>query len=256
MPSTIAGMFATDGFQHYLLALERDLWFGRLPRRLTDQMLRNAELRRLVDKQSLFLRGDAPSGLYCVLEGGMRVTGLTDAGKEAILTLLQPLAWFGEIALFDGLPRTHDVVAEGAAVLLHVPQPALDAILAQCPEYWREFGLLMALKLRLAFIGIEDLSLLSADARMARRLVYLAQGRMPQRAAAVPVGIDVSQEQLALMLALSRQTANKILKGFEQDGAVRVHYGHIEVLDLAKLKQLGGVSAHEEALTQSRPGLF
>ncbi len=231
------------------------MWFGRLPRRLADQMLLSAEVRRLADKQALFLRGDAPSGLYGVLEGSLRVTGLTDAGKEAILTLLQPLAWFGEIALFDGLPRTHDVVAEGPATLLHVPQHALDAILANHPEYWREFGLLMALKLRLAFIGIEDLSLLSADARMARRLVYLAQGRMPQMAAG-RVRIDVSQEQLALMLALSRQTANKILKGFEQDGAVLVHYGHIEVLDLAKLKQLGGVSAHEEALTQSRPGLF
>lgn len=243
------------GINHYLPVLQRDLWFGRLPTELGERLHAIAELKQLSDKQALFRRGDAPSGLYCVLDGVMRVSGLTDAGKEAILTLLQPLAWFGEIALFDGMQRTHDVAAEGPATLLHLPQHGLIAVLDECPQYWREFGLLMAFKLRLAFIGMEDLALLSAEVRMARRLVMLAQGRGAD-AASGRWRIGVNQEQLALMLSLSRQTANKILKGFEREGAVRVSYGHIEVIDLAQLKQLGCVSEHEEALAQTRPGLI
>jgi CRP-like cAMP-binding protein len=238
-----------------LPSLRADLWFGRLPPALSARLLEVAELRQLHDKQPLFRRGDACSGLYGLLSGAMRVSGLTEAGKEAILTMLQPLSWFGEIGLFDGMPRTHDVVAEGPVTVLHLPQFELMTIVGDNPLYWRELGLLMALKLRLAFIGMEDMALLPAEARMARRLVFLAHaGAEPRDVASHHIGVN--QEQLALMLALSRQTANKILKSFEQEGAVRVAYGRIEVLDLSRLKQLGGVSEREDALTRARPGLL
>ena len=253
---TIAGMSsAVDILQPHLLALQSDLWFGRLPAPLAARLLEIAELRQLRDKQALFRRGDACSGLYCLLSGVMRVSGLTEAGKEAILTMLQPLSWFGEIGVFDGMPRTHDVVAEGPVTVLHLPQFELLNIVCDNPLYWRELGLLMALKLRLAFIGMEDMALQPAEARMARRLVLLAHAGADSPDAGRH-SIGIKQEQLSLMLGLSRQTANKILKGFEQDGAVRVAYGRIEVLDLARLKELGGVSAQENALTQARPGLL
>ena len=52
--------------------------------------------------------------------------------------------------------------------------------------------------------------------------------------------LQLSQEQLALMLSLSRQTTNQILKGLEQDGAVRLSYGEIEILDPQLLERLAG----------------
>jgi CRP/FNR family cyclic AMP-dependent transcriptional regulator len=46
----------------------------------------------------------------------------------------------------------------------------------------------------------------------------------------------VSQEQLAAMLSLSRQTTNQILQDFQQQGILRTSYGGIEILDLERLR--------------------
>jgi CRP-like cAMP-binding protein len=49
--------------------------------------------------------------------------------------------------------------------------------------------------------------------------------------------LHLPQEQLALMLAISRQTTNQILKELEAQGIVRLTYGEIEILDLPRLRQ-------------------
>ncbi len=156
--------------------LESGQWFSHLPPALRDALLGEARLLQLEPGQRLFRRGDPPCGLYAVLEGMMRVGAVSRDGKEALLTLVEPPYWFGEISLFDGQPRTHDAYAEGPARLLQVPQAALQALLAREPGYWRDFALLMSQKLRLAFIALEEMSLLPAAPRLARRLLMMAEG--------------------------------------------------------------------------------
>jgi len=169
-----------------------------------------------------------------VLEGAIRIGAVGTTGKEALLTLIEPPSWFGEISLFDGQPRTHDAYAEGATLLLNVPQPALLALLEREPRYWRDLALLMSQKLRLAFVALEEMSLLPASLRLARRLVMIAEGY--GWASGARRVIHLSQEQLALMLAISRQTTNQILKDLEAQGILRLTYGGIEILDPERLR--------------------
>src|SRR6478752_2134571 len=136
----------------YTELLRHGVWFSALPGALADQLVGAAAVLDLKPDQVLFSRGDAPSGLYAVIDGGIRVSGVSEAGKEALLTLLEPPQWFGEVSLFDGQPRTHDAIADGETRVLHVPQAALDRLLAAEPRWWRDFGLLLSGKLRLAFI--------------------------------------------------------------------------------------------------------
>lgn len=154
---------------------------------------------------------------------------VSQQGKEALLTLVEPPYWFGEISLFGDQPRTHD-----AFTLLLVPQAPLLSLLEQQPQYWRDFALLMSHKLRLAFIALEEMSLLPAAPRLARRLLLIAENYdegEPRRVLHLP------QEQLALMLAISRQTTNQILKELEGQGILRLTYGEIEILDLQRPRQ-------------------
>jgi CRP/FNR family cyclic AMP-dependent transcriptional regulator len=50
--------------------------------------------------------------------------------------------------------------------------------------------------------------------------------------------LHLAQEQLALMLSLSRQTTNQILKELQALGVVQLTYGEIEILDFERLRQL------------------
>lgn len=209
-------------------------WFAGLPPALQQALLAQGRLLNLQAGQRLFSRGDAPSGLYAVLGGAMRVGSVDAQGKEALLAVVEAPHWFGEIALFDGQPRTHDAYAESTATLLHVPQASVLALLEAQPAYWRDIALLMASKVRLAFILLEEMSLLPAAQRLARRLLLIAEdygeSQGPRRI------IHLAQEQLAAMLAMSRQTANGLLKDLQARGIVRLTYGEIEILDLDGLR--------------------
>ncbi len=209
-------------------------WFAQLPPSLQDSVLAVARLRRVPAGACLFQRGDAPCGLYAVVEGSMCIGAVNAQGKEALLALVEAPQWFGEIALFDGQPRTHDAYAEDDCVLVWVPQGALLAMLAATPAWWRDFALLMSQKLRLAFVMLEQQSLLAAAPRLAHRLLMIAQGYGEVEGARRV--IRLGQEQLAMMLSLSRQTTNQILKELEQQGVLRLSYGEIEILDLNALK--------------------
>lgn len=209
-------------------ALERGAWFRAAPAPLREALRRAGRVRALKAGERLFMRGDADDGLYCVLDGAVRVGAASLGGREALLAVVGPAHWFGEIALFDGGVRTHDAYAERDCTLFHVPRAALAAMLDATPAYWHAFGVLLAQKLRLAFDAIEETALLPAAARVARRLLLLAD---EYGAAAARRVLNVPQEQLAQMLALSRQTVNQILRQFEREGLLALRYGEIEIVD-------------------------
>ncbi|PWY51220.1 Crp/Fnr family transcriptional regulator [Pseudomonas sp. RW409] len=214
-------------------------WFSRLPVELQNSLLANARLRPLAPGQRLFQRGDPPCGLYAVLEGTVRIGAVSEEGKEALLSLVEAPHWFGEICLFDGQPRTHDAYAVGSCSLLNVPQAALLELLDEHPQYWRQLALLMSHKLRLTFINLEQLSLMPAPARVANRLLMIARGY--GETDTLRRVLHLPQEQLALLLSLSRQTTNQILKDLQGQGILKLGYGEIEILDEDRLRILAGV---------------
>lgn len=209
-------------------------WFGHLAPALELALLQIAKPRRLRNGETLFTRGAAHDGLYAVIEGSLWVSGVTVDGKEAILSMIEAAQWIGEISLFDGLPRTHDVVASADASLLHFPLADLEALLAREPRWWRDFGKLMAFRVRLVFIGMEDQALCSPAVRLARRLLMLLQP-LVMSPAGTPLIVPISQSQLGMMLSLSRQTTNQILQSLQSQGVLQISYGRIEVVDLMKL---------------------
>ncbi|MFM0392875.1 Crp/Fnr family transcriptional regulator [Paraburkholderia phytofirmans] len=211
-------------------------WFRSAPAAMQAQLIEAGRVERLAAGQRLFTRGDSDDGLYCVLDGLVRIGAASSAGKEALLAVIEPVNWFGEIALFDNRPRTHDAYAERDSELFHVPRAALAALLERTPAYWHLFGLLLTQKLRLAFDAIEEAALLPAAQRVARRLLLMAGGY--GEPGALRRVLRVPQEDLAMMLALSRQTINQVLKQFETQGALKLGYAEIEIADVQKLAAL------------------
>ncbi|RLU02596.1 MAG: Crp/Fnr family transcriptional regulator [Ketobacter sp.] len=216
--------------------LTEGLWFSSIPATLQQALVSSGKVKTLQRGETLFRRGDPPCGLYAMIDGALRISMVSEAGKEAILTFIDPPNWIGEVSLVDGQPRTHDAIAETDCRLLHVPQAALDSMLAQTPAYWRCFGQLLSQKLRFTFYAIEDYALLPAPQRLIRRLVIMAEG-YGNRTAGAPRTIRLQQEQLGRMLSISRQTTNQILKDLEACGLLRLVYGGIEILDLQGLQQ-------------------
>lgn len=216
-------------------ALATDPWFAGCPIELQHALVERSRLVSLVHGERLFGRGELADGLCCVSAGALRVGALQPDGSESLLAYVEPYQWFGEISMLDGQPRTHDAVADGDATVLVVPQAALYAWLAEHPAHWRELGRLACAKLRLVFTVLEDIAHLPLERRLAKRLLLVARGygaREPRRHLRLP------QEQLALMLGVSRQSANKALRALEAQGLVRLAYGTVELVDPAALERV------------------
>jgi CRP-like cAMP-binding protein len=227
---------------HELLRTGR--WFAALPDDLQNRMLDAAVLRPAAAGERIVMRGGEPAGLYAVIDGAVRVTGQIEAGREVLHMMIEPPSWFGELAVIDGLPRNQDTTADVASELLHVPQRSLEAILAAEPRYWHDIARLMAQKFRLAMLALEDAAQVPPLVRLARRLAMMIEGygdHTHQRRT-----VDVRQEQLAMMLNLSRQTANQLLKELEAQGMVKLAYGEVEIIDLSALRSLGAMAARTQ----------
>ena len=217
-------------------------WFVSLPHALQDELLTLGRIRKLGDGEGLFSRGDACEGLYGVVDGAIRVSGTSARGKEALLVVLESPNWFGEVAVFDGMARTHDARADGATTVVEVPIAALHTLLDSEPSYWRDLGRLVAGKLRLAFTTMEDTALLPIATRVARRLCWMAEG-YGQWEGRSQRSIEVSQDELAQMLGSSRQTINQNLKSLEATSLIRTTYGQIEIVDLPGLRDVAGLDS-------------
>ena len=219
--------------------LRAGLWFRGLADDFQDALLAAATLRRYTPGETVFTRGGPCLGLVGVLEGSIKVGGVNAQGDEAILVFAEPPTWFGEVSILDDGPMTHDAVAERESLCIHIAPDALTRVLEKKPERWRDIGRLMAIKVRLLFTTMEEMALLPVSALVARRLVHmtLGYGGWDDRSARV---LEVSQEQLATMLAISRQTVNTVLKDLEMQNIVRKVYAGIEILDLPGLRAVAG----------------
>lgn len=215
-------------------------WFAALPLADREALLDSAELLRLRPGEMLFRQGDPPGGFYGLLGGRLKISSLREDGREAILVALEPGNWIGEISLMDGEPRTHDATALSAVEVLVVPQPAFAALMEGAP-FAGAIAALLAARVRSLYGMLEDSALRSIRARVARRLLLLARGDATLALQVRPI-LPVSQEALAMMLGITRQTVSGELKAMAEQGAIVLHYRRIEIVSAAYLEALGNMS--------------
>ncbi len=218
-----------------LTVLKRSEWFGALEPAFQQAVLASSRVMVLAAGESVFHRGDPSDGIYCVVSGAVCFGAIAPAGKGSIVALAEAPQWFGEIALFDGGARTHDAWADIASALLHLPSRHLMRILADDPGRWQQLGRLLVHKLRIALSLLEDMALEPPRVRLARCLVNLLEG-YGQRKAEPSLSVRVSQERLGMMLSLSRQTVNELLRQLEQKSIIRCQRGGVRILDLSRLR--------------------
>ncbi|RYF38621.1 MAG: Crp/Fnr family transcriptional regulator [Comamonadaceae bacterium] len=224
-----------------LPAMSANPWFGALPLRERRALLAASELRRLRAGEMLFRQGDgvppAAGAFYGLVAGAFKISSLREDGKEAILAVLEAGNWFGEISLLDQQARTHDATALGEAEVLVLPRAAFDALMER-QAFARAICRLLAARTRALYGMVEDATLRSTRARVARRLLSLARGDATLAGDARPA-VPVSQEALAMMLGITRQTLSKELKALAARGAISLGYRRIAIVSLDKLGSAG-----------------
>lgn len=215
-------------------------WFAGLPLGERKAMVAAAEVVQVHAGEMLYRKGDPAGGFFGVLAGAFKVSTVGEDGREGILSVVEQGNWFGEAALLDGLARPHDATAVQDGEVL-VIGPAAFARLMQRNAFARAMAGLLCSRVRALYGLVEDAMLRSTSTRVARRLLVLSRGDATM-APDARASVAVSQEALAMMLGITRQTLSKELKALVRAGVLVLGYGRIDIVSLAALELRGALA--------------
>jgi CRP/FNR family transcriptional regulator, cAMP and macrophage regulator len=177
----------------------------------------------------LVTEGVPVEAVYLIRSGEVEIYRKT-SGRRMVMQILRPGDFLGLVAHLRGRPPLYSARAITPVQALRLRPEALTWLLQSRPSVSRRFLVYLAAHLERMARRVEELSGAGLGARVAALL--LDQTEDGRRSIRLP------QSLLAELLGASRSSVNRVLKGLEAQGMVRVRYRRIEVLDAAAIRRL------------------
>lgn len=203
-----------------------------------DELLKLTTTRRLGEGEILFRKGDPGRQLYGVLEGRLKIYSSGADGREVVFGLSDPGDVTGEIALLDSEPRSATVVALEPTELLMLDRRDFLPFLQRHPSVAIRLAEILAERLRRLSELAEDSVLLALRARLAKKLVALARSYGRETGEGTRIELKLSQQALGDMVGTSRESINKQLRAWTQQGLVKSQRGFITLCSPSELESL------------------
>jgi CRP-like cAMP-binding protein len=195
--------------------------------------------------QIIFSRGDAGSELHIVSKGRIRLSVLTSDGRELSFAHVEPPSIFGELAIFDGKPRSADATAVNRVETLMLSKAAFLRLLESRPSVGEAAVRFLAGRLRDADEQLEAIALHPIEARLARFFLAAVRQKDPSgKAETLSLALPISQSELALLVGASRPKVNAALGLLESQGAIE-RRGQQVICDVAVLSGIGRIDEKE-----------
>jgi CRP-like cAMP-binding protein len=218
--------------------LARKGWLSRTAPGFREQVLDRATLHHVERGEVLHRVGDPPGGLWGLAEGALAADIAPAERGPTFAHFGLPGFWSGEGSLIARAPRRVGLVATRRSTLLHLSQPAFDAIVAQEPGAWRWMALLSHEHVTAAIGFVDDLTIRDSQRRTIALMLRLARRRLAEEDAPSdgPVDVDVSQETLCELCNLSRSVLGRILRDLAGRRLIELAYRRIRITDAAALR--------------------
>jgi CRP/FNR family transcriptional regulator len=208
-------------------------WLAVLDEPVLRHLAETTTLRRYSAGELVFLEGDLPPFLFVIHSGWLKAVKLSPEGREQILDFVGPGQAINLAPIFAEQPSPATLVALEAAELWLIDQAVLLELLARYPVMARGVIRFMATRLLYTLSLVEDLSLRSVRARLAKLLVMQTRaGEMvlARRSWATQAGI-------AARLGTVPDVAQRALRSLAQDGLIEVTRRQIIILNVDGLKK-------------------
>jgi CRP/FNR family transcriptional regulator len=142
---------------------------------------------------------------------------------------------FADIAVFDDEPQPAEAIAVSESTVVFIPQTDLLELLKHHPDAAIDAIRLFASRLRAYKQMVEDLSLRTVVARVARLLVDRARGTQTLVEESARSSVEFTQDEIAAMVGSVREVVQRALKTLEHAGHIQMARGRIRVIDVEAL---------------------
>ena len=192
---------------------------------------------RVAKKQFLYFPEDPSDSIYLLKEGRVKISKISDDGKEITLDILEPGEIFGELAIVDEGPRqTLAEVLEDALIYAINRKDFID-FTENKPDLAFKLTKLIGLRLRDVESKIEALVFRDVPSRLAALLLQLAANHGKPDQKGMRLNLKLTHQELGNLIGSTRETTTTWLNEFRKKGLIAFDRRQIIVLDLKELKE-------------------
>lgn len=224
-----------DGPHRIASLLSANPFFAGLTRGTLDRIASICRQQHLAAREVLFLKGAPSDGLYAIRRGLVRIGTTDELGQQMTMNILGGGDVFGEIALLDGRSRTADAVAMEDTDMFFLPRRDFLSLLECEPSIALQLIELLCARLRDVIERMEETTFLPAETRLARRILTLATDYGAE--------VHASQEELASLTGVTRETVNRQLQNWKRTGVLSLGRGRLMIRDIDGFRRLAKIGA-------------
>ena len=178
---------------------------------------------KIKKNQHVFEQGDVADTVFYIQKGRVKLTVLSEQGKEAVVGILEPGQFFGEGCLNGHRLRIATTTAVEECVITSITKEAMIATLHTEPKFSELFMAYLLTRNSRVEEDLIDQLFNSSEKRLARTLLLLARyGVEDQPKKMLP---KVSQEMLAEMVGTTRSRVNYFMNKFRKLGFIQYNGG-------------------------------
>ena len=203
--------------------------------------------KRYRARQVIVRQQEPGDELFAIMQGHTKVVTSDADGHDTVLAVMGPGQVFGEVSLLDGAPRSATIIALASCELLAIRREPFMAYLEAHPKIATRLLVVLAGRLRRLTKRAEDIAFLDVAGRLAKKLLGLAEEYGMALGNQVRVVVKLSQQELGDMVGTSRESVNKHLRAWEQQGIISQQSGYLTIHDLPRLRTLACCEANEPA---------
>ena len=179
---------------------------------------------------------DPGDSLFIIKEGKVKITRLSEEGKEVILSILGEGEFFGEMSLLDGEARSANVIALADSDVFILKREEFLNILTDNPQIAISLLEELAYRIRKSDQQIEYLSLADAENRVAMTLLRIAEESGTFQMGKVTIEELPMQQDMANMSGTSRETISRMLSEFTDREYIDRKGKKLVILDYEKFR--------------------
>ncbi|MCZ7625430.1 MAG: Crp/Fnr family transcriptional regulator [Candidatus Methylomirabilota bacterium] len=218
-------------------ALRQIPYFAELGADLLRDLAGQVRVRTYRTGEIILLEGEVCEGLYFVLTGRVKVFKLSSEGREQVLRILGPGRTFNDVPVFDGGSNPAGMAAIEESAVGFVPKEQIIALVEKEPTVAKAVIGVLASRLRALTLLIEDLSLRSVVARVAKVLLDYTRGYETLVEGGAGASAKLTQQQIAAMTGSVREVVQRALKVLERDGVIKLERAHVFIVDPKALER-------------------
>jgi len=192
----------------------------------------------------LYLPGDESEAVFFLAAGRVKISRLSDHGKEFILEIVEPGTCFGEAGVLDVDVRDAAPVPgillgdDGRRAALAVPAKAFRSALVHTPGLLMKLTQLMGRRQQQLEKRLMDVVYKNAPQRLADLLLQLSQNYGVRDSRGILLRIKLSQSALGNLLGVSREIVNHTFSGLRRRGVIDVTEGRVIIQNPQALAEL------------------